>query len=156
MHREECDRIRSKSAGAHSKSHPWNSDYEAMCLKSVIKKMSKTISKKQNAHAERLSYASVAAEDTGEGQTITLGSTDFLTLTKEEETDEKGKEPSEAGSGQSNKPSPIEIDKENAPRPNRSIRGRAQAKPKEKQLQQEAASGSSEESSKQGVKHAAA
>ena len=26
MTREECDRIRSKSAGAHSKSHPWNTD----------------------------------------------------------------------------------------------------------------------------------
>ena len=48
MTREECDRIRSKSAGAHSQAHPWNTDYEAMCLKSVIKKMSKTISKKQN------------------------------------------------------------------------------------------------------------
>ena len=150
MTREECDRIRSKSAGAHSKNHPWNTDYEAMCLKSVIKKMSKTISKKQNQHAERLSYASVAAEDTGEGQTITLGSTDFQTLTKEEESNEKG-ETSQAGSGQSNTPSPIEIDKENAPKPKRS-RGRTQAK----RVQQEADSGSSEKSEKQISDHKAA
>ena len=152
MTREECDRIRSKSAGAHSKSHAWNTDYEAMCLKSVIKKMSKTISKKQNVHAERLSYASVAAEDTGEGQTITLGSTDFQTLTKEEETEnDKAKESSEAGSGQSNAPSPIEIDKDNSPKPKRS-RGRTQAK----RVQQEADSGSSEKSEKQISDHKAA
>ena len=150
MTREECDRIRSKSAGAHSKSHPWNTDYEAMCLKSVIKKMSKTISKKQNVHAERLSYASVAAEDTGEGQTITLGSTDFQTLTKEEESNEKG-ETSQAGSGQSSSKSAIEIDKENAPKPKRS-RGRTQAK----RVQQEADSGSSEKSEKQISDHKAA
>ena len=149
MTREECDRIRSKSAGAHSKSHPWNTDYEAMCLKSVIKKMSKTISKKQNQHAERLSYASVAAEDTGEGQTITLGSTDFQTLTNEEEIeDEKSKESSDEGSRESNTPSPIEIDKENAPRP----RGRTQAK----RVQQGADSGNSDKNSEQRVDHKAA
>ena len=160
MTREECDRIRSKSAGAHSKSHPWNTDYEAMCLKSVIKKMSKTISKKQNQHAERLSYASVAAEDTGEGQTITLGSTDFQTLTKEEETEnDKATESIPEGTGQANEPSgqrsqasPIEIDKENAPRP----RGRTQAKPKEKRVQREADSVSSKKSAEQGTQPKAA
>jgi recombination protein RecT len=151
MTREECDRIRSKSAGAHSKSHPWNTDYEAMCLKSVIKKMSKTISKKQNVHAERLSYASVAAEDTGEGQTITLGTTDFQTLTNQEEQEnDKAKESSEAGSGQSNKPSPIEIDKENAPRP-KQTRGR-----KKPLVQQEGSDSSIEESGEQGTHLSAA
>ena len=151
MTREECDRIRSKSAGAHSKNHPWNTDYEAMCLKSVIKKMSKTISKKQNVHAERLSYASVAAEDTGEGQTITLGTTDFQTLTKEEETDEKGKESSDESSGQSSAKSPIEIDKENAPKPKPRIgrRGRVQ-------VQQEGSQSSIEESAEQGTNLSAA
>jgi recombination protein RecT len=152
MTREECDRIRSKSAGAHSKSHPWNTDYEAMCLKSVIKKMSKTISKKQNVHAERLSYAAVAAEDTGEGQTITLGTTDFQTLTNQEETEnEKAKESSDAGSGQSSSPSPIEIDKENAPSPRR----RPQSKPKEK-VPQEGSESSTEESSEHRTRLSAA
>ena len=151
MTREECDRIRSKSAGAHSKSHPWNTDYEAMCLKSVIKKMSKTISKKQNVHAERLSYASVAAEDTGEGQTITLGTTDFQTLTNQEEQEnDKAETSSEAGSGQSNKPSPIEIDKENAPRP-KQTRGR-----KKPLVQQEGSDSSIEESGEQGTHLSAA
>jgi hypothetical protein len=121
-----------------------------MCLKSVIKKMSKTISKKQNVHAERLSYASVAAEDTGEGQTITLGTTDFQTLTNQEEQEnDKAKESSEAGSGQSNKPSPIEIDKENAPRP-KQTRGR---KPL---VQQEGSDSSIEESGEQGTHLSAA
>jgi len=160
MTREECDRIKSKSAGAHSKAHPWNTDYEAMCLKSVIKTMSKTISKKQNVHAERLSYASVAAEDTGEGQTITLGTTDFQTITNQEETEnDKATESIPEGTGQANEhsgqrsePSPIEIDKENAPKP----RSRTQAKPKEKRVQREADPGSSEKSAEQGVKQAAA
>lgn len=112
--------------------------------------MSKTISKKQNVHAERLSYASVAAEDTGEGQTITLGTTDFQTITNQEEQEnDKAKESSEAGSGQSNKPSPIEIDKENAPRP-KQTRGR---KPL---VQQEGSVSSIEESGEQGTHLSAA
>ena len=120
MTREECERIKSKSGGAHSKGHPWNTDYEAMCLKSVIKKMSKTISKKQNAHADRLSFASVAAEDTGEGQTITLGSSDFQTITQEEETEDERS--NSEGSGESSSRSAIEEDKANAPQINRSGR----------------------------------
>tara|TARA_Y100001963_G_scaffold145080_1_gene218173 strand:- start:728 stop:1678 length:951 start_codon:yes stop_codon:yes gene_type:complete len=115
MTREECDRIKSKSGGAHSKQHPWNTHYEAMCLKSVIKKMSKTISKKENHYAERLNYASVSAEDTGEGQTITLGSSDFQTVTQEEEIEDEGSISSDSGS----QLSAIEIDKENAPKINR-------------------------------------
>ena len=173
MTREECDRIKSKSAGAHSKAHPWNTDYEAMCLKSVIKKMSKTISKKQGIHAERLSYASVAAEDTGEGQTITLGSSDFQYLTKQEETEnDKSTESIPEGTGQANegtgqtgrssKPSAIEIDKENAPKPNR--RGRTQVKLKEnnpreevkERVQQNADPVSNAKDQKQGAKQAAA
>ena len=122
MTREECERIKSKSGGAHSKGHPWNTDYEAMCLKSVIKKMSKTISKKQNAHADRLSFASVAAEDTGEGQTITLGSSDFQTITQDEEEDDKGERSDTEGDRQGSSPSAIERDKENAPQINRSGR----------------------------------
>ncbi len=148
MTREECDRIRGKSGGAHSKSHPWHTDYEAMCLKSVIKKMSKTISKKQNQHAERLSFASVAAEDTGEGQTITLGSSDFQTLTNvEEKEDERS---NEAGSIESSGKSDIELDKANAPKPKR--RRGIQAK----RVQQEADSGSTEDGAKQGSKLSAA
>jgi recombination protein RecT len=119
MTREECERIKSKSGGAHSKAHPWNTDFEAMCLKSVIKKMSKTISKKQNAHADRLSFASVAAEDTGEGQTITLGSSDFQTITQDEEDDEGH---NTISSEPSSSPSAIEADKANAPKINRSGR----------------------------------
>ena len=122
MTREECERIKSKSGGAHSKQHPWNTDFEAMCLKSVIKKMSKTISKKQNAHADRLSFASVAAEDTGEGQTITLGSSDFQTITQDEEEDDKGERSDTEGDRQGSSPSAIERDKENAPQINRSGR----------------------------------
>jgi hypothetical protein len=144
-----------------------------MCLKSVIKKMSKTISKKQGIHAERLSYASVAAEDTGEGQTITLGSSDFQYLTKQEETEnDKSTESIPEGTGQANegtgqtgrssKPSAIEIDKENAPKPNR--RGRTQVKLKEdspreevkERVQQNADPVSNAKDQKQGAKQAAA
>ena len=82
--------------------------------------MSKTISKKQNAHADRLSFASVAAEDTGEGQTITLGSSDFQTITQEEETEDERS--NSEGSGESSSRSAIEEDKANAPQINRSGR----------------------------------
>tara|TARA_R100000655_G_scaffold109921_2_gene166349 strand:- start:7 stop:969 length:963 start_codon:yes stop_codon:yes gene_type:complete len=119
MTKEECDRIKSKSGGAHSKAHPWNTDYEAMCLKSVIKKMSKTISKKQNHHADRLSFASVAAEDTGEGQTITLGSSDFQTITQDEEENDKGDRSNIERDQQGSSLSAIETDKANAPKINR-------------------------------------
>ena len=151
MTREECERIKSKSGGAHSKGHPWNTDYEAMCLKSVIKKMSKTISKKQNAHADRLSFASVAAEDTGEGQTITLGSSDFQTITQEEENDEGSITISSNGSSEL---SSIEKDKQNAPKINRS--GRTVEEFLERGEEQTETPESTKKSPRQRSRHAAA
>tara|TARA_Y100001951_G_scaffold103987_1_gene114209 strand:- start:1056 stop:2012 length:957 start_codon:yes stop_codon:yes gene_type:complete len=152
MTREECERIKSKSGGAHSKGHPWNTDYEAMCLKSVIKKMSKTISKKQNAHADRLSFASVAAEDTGEGQTITLGSSDFQTITQEEEIEDEGS--ITISSNGSSQLSAIEKDKQNAPKINRS--GRKPEELIERGEEQTETPQSTQKSPRQRGRHAAA